>query len=31
MRRKNDLNRLIIRRETSGVGYDTKSVSYKDA
>jgi 2-isopropylmalate synthase len=27
----NALNRLIIRRETSDVGYDTKTVSYKDA
>ena len=27
----NALNRLIIRRETTDVGYDTKTVSYKDA
>ncbi len=26
----NALNRLIVRREQSGVGYDTKGVSYKD-
>ncbi len=27
----NALNRLLIRRETTDVGYDTKTVSYKDA
>ena len=27
----NALNRLLIRRETTEVGYDTKTVSYKDA
>ena len=27
----NALNRLIVRRETTQVGYDTKTVSYKDA
>ncbi len=27
----NALNRLLVRRETSKVGYDTKTVSYKDA
>ena len=26
----NALNRLLVRRETSGPGYDTKGVSYKD-